>query len=115
MDHPDNVAGSDDIAGDTPDELKHRSDGDPKTDVWASPTCQRCLSFFHPELAEPVPNEPQTPVIDLMENYVALHLSPAGVEAPPLLEPKERSLAIRSKISQRSWALEYREKLLSVP
>lgn len=79
MDRPVDVAGPYDIKGGIPDKLKRPAGEELKADLWETPTCQRCLSCFHPELAGPVHNEPRTPPVDAPGNAVILHNSPANL------------------------------------
>lgn len=85
MDRPGSVTGSDDVDAGIPAELKHPADEELKTALWDSPTCQRCLSCFHPELAGPVQNESQALATHIPVDGVVLHSEPADL-ADGLLE-----------------------------
>lgn len=73
MDQPENIEGN------IPAELRHLTDEELETDFWDSPTCQRCLSYFHPELVQPVHNVPQERPAHIIGNDIILHSKPADL------------------------------------
>ena len=60
MDRSKNDTGLADFEGAIPAGLENMTDEELRTDLWDTPTCQRCLPYFHPELAEPVCNRTES-------------------------------------------------------
>ena len=79
MDRSKNDTGLADFEGAIPAGLEHMTDEELRTDLWDTPTCQRCLPYFHPELAEPVCNRTESSATRTTRKRVILQGGPADL------------------------------------